>query len=486
MKNTFLRALSKFGIWMQMLSVLILLSSAPLLTPVQAQAAEVINNWWPVTGAHVTGTQPFKAIVPGKDVSSYEMFWQVDGGQWNWMDSSYADSPHKESQVNLSSWNWHGSGPYTVTFIARQNGVVIATDPVTIYIDNGQAVQQPAPSPTPTPAPTPTPTPTPVIAPAPVTAPIATPVVVAPQPVTQPTPTSSSSNNPLSGMAFYVSANSPAAAQAVAWGSSNPSGAKMMQYLAAQPTASWLGEWNSNVAQDVRTAVASAQQSGTVPTFVAYAIPQRDCGGYSSGGTNNPSAYTTWIGQVASGIGSGKAIVILEPDALAQITCLSSGDQATRLSLIANAVTTLKKNPGTVVYIDAGHSGWIDAGTMANRLTAANVAHADGFALNVSNFVATSNESTYGTQVSQMLGNKHFVIDTSRNGNGSDGNWCNPSGRAIGTKPTTATGSSLIDAFLWLKVPGESDGNCNGGPSAGSWWPSYALALVQNAHLAGF
>ena len=80
-----------------------------------------------------------------------------------------------------------------------------------------------------------------------------------------------------------------------------------------------------------------------------------------------------------------------------------------------------------------------------------------------------------------MLGNKPFVIDTSRNGKGSNGEWCNPSGRALGASPTANTGDPLVDAFFWLKAPGESDGACNGGPGAGTFWPEYALGLAQRA-----
>ena len=75
---------------------------------------------------------------------------------------------------------------------------------------------------------------------------------------------------------------------------------------------------------------------------------------------------------------------------------------------------------------------------------------------------------------------------TGRNGNGpydGDGGpqWCNPPGRALGPAPTTRTGQPLADAFLWIKQPGASDGSCRPGePSAGQWWPDYALALARN------
>jgi len=444
MTKTLRADIFKYGISFIAISGLILLVSAPFITPVKARAAEVIQTWWPTPGVSVSGVQPFKALVPGLDVSQYEMFWQVDGGSWNWMNSDYRDYPHKEASVDLSGWTWRGTGPYVVNFIARKNGVVIATYPVTIYVNGGTA---PSPSAI----------------------------------VTTQRPVATDTTNPLAGFRFYVNPNSPAAAQAREWRYSNPTWSSMMQTLAAEPASAWFGNWNANLTQDVRNYVSGAQAASQVPVLVAYAIPQRDCGGYSSGGSNNPAAYASWIDALASGIGNGKAVIILEPDALAQITCLSSADQSTRLSLLGNAVTTLKKNPGTKVYIDAGHSNWIDPSVMANRLIKANISAADGFVVNVSNFMSTQDEISYGTSLGGKLNNKHFVVDTSRNGKGSDGSWCNPWGRAIGNRPTTATNNALVDAFLWIKVPGESDGPCNGGPSAGVWWPSYALGLVQNS-----
>jgi endoglucanase len=126
----------------------------------------------------------------------------------------------------------------------------------------------------------------------------------------------------------------------------------------------------------------------------------------------------------------------------------------------------------------------------AERLKAAGIEEAQGFALNVSNYRGTDELIAYGKQISEKLGGKHFVIDTSRNGNGppkvadpsSDDNWCNPPGRALGTPPTTQTADPLCDAYLWLKKPGESDGECNGGPKAGQWFNERALELSRNAN----
>ena len=91
----------------------------------------------------------------------------------------------------------------------------------------------------------------------------------------------------------------------------------------------------------------------------------------------------------------------------------------------------------------------------------------------------------YGTDLIARLGlETHFVIDSSRNGNGpaaGPDNWCNPPDRALGQAPTPDTDDPTLDAYLWVKRPGESDGPCNGGPPAGTWWPEYALDLARRA-----
>lgn len=292
--------------------------------------------------------------------------------------------------------------------------------------------------------------------------------------------------NPLDGAVFYVDAHSNAARQVEAWRRSRPADAKALEEIALQPQADWFGDWNRDVQTDVAARVREIRTAGALPVLVAYAIPGRDCGQYSKGGVRDARAYHRWMQAFADGVGDGKAIVILEPDALAGADCLSASAREDRLAMLRDAVETLESKDGTRVYVDAGNPSWKPVAEIAARLKAVGIDRADGFSLNVSNTISTQANMEYGRRVSAAVGGAHFVIDTSRNGAGAAprGQWCNPIGRALGLRPTTDTGDGLVDAFLWIKRPGESDGECNGGPAAGTWWPEYALGLVQRAQRA--
>jgi endoglucanase len=130
----------------------------------------------------------------------------------------------------------------------------------------------------------------------------------------------------------------------------------------------------------------------------------------------------------------------------------------------------------------------------------------------------------------------HFIVDTGRNGQPlldpsryaeppysqppevirglSNGGWCNPPGMGLGLRPSADTGIPLLDAYVWIKTVGESDGSCDiaGGarawdygkynpwgivgdgqkhfdplwgmvnPAAGAWFPEQALELAQKAN----
>ena len=290
--------------------------------------------------------------------------------------------------------------------------------------------------------------------------------------------------NPLPTEKFYRDPNSNAAQQAKLLQTTRPDDAILIQKIAREPQAIWLGEWISNVRDEVQRVCERASIAETVPVFVAYGVPLRDCSSYSGGGAKSNAAYTNWVGNVARGISAYAAVVILEPDALASLDCLSKENQDLRLTLLREAVRILKEiSTRVVIYIDCGHARWQPVAVIAERLNKVGIDEADGFSLNVSNFVGDSENIRYGKQVSALVGDKHFVIDSSRNGKGPAPNneWCNPPGRALGKQPTGETGEPLLDAFLWIKRPGESDGTCHGGPSAGRWWLEYALGLAERA-----
>lgn len=291
-------------------------------------------------------------------------------------------------------------------------------------------------------------------------------------------PTVANTVNRLAGIKLFVNPGSPARRQANEWRRSRPNDAAMIERIASQPVAKWMGNWNSDVRRDVANTVARASQQGATPVFVAYNIPNRDCGSYSAGGSSNASAYRKWIRDFAAGLNGKSAVVVLEPDAVPGADCLSGSAREERYALLRDAIQVLK-GAHAVVYLDAGHARWLKPDVIADRLAKAGIAMADGFSLNVSNYLSTSLNVTYGDLVSQRVGGKHYIIDTSRNGLAGNGQWCNPSGQALGTPPTTKTGRALVDAYLWVKQPGESDGTCSGGPRAGQWWAEYALGLAQ-------
>jgi endoglucanase len=234
-------------------------------------------------------------------------------------------------------------------------------------------------------------------------------------------------------------------------------------------------------------------------------------------------------------------------------------DTYNRVGLINYAAHKLaSSDPNASVYLDAGHSAWHSVGDMAVRLVAGGVQDVQGFFSNASNYRATDYEVKFDTWISKCIAFANnaeeggwrlghydwcasqyyspfgpvnpndistwvytdqwfdanlghavvtvdFVIDTSRNGQGpwtppahpvgDAQDWCNPPSRGLGLQPTANTGVPLLDAYLWVKIPGESDGQCyrwtdgpldpvrnTQDPAAGQWFPDMALELVHNAN----
>ncbi len=372
--------------------------------------------------------------------------------------------------------------------------------------------------------------------------------------------------------------------------------ARLVGQMLATPQAVWFDGATSRgstqtpqqVQSQARRTVREAVLQRSVPELVTDNIPGRNCSG---GGSPDESAYNRWISAFARGIGSSKAVVILEPDSLVNLPtdCLKYHapltsktypfTDAQRLAEINFAVSALETDPRVSVYLDAGNSAWASVGVIAERLVQAGVQSAQGFVLNISSDQYTTNSTDYGTWVSDCIaygtfvkpgkfnncpnqywnggpsGTKiakllgawkgvglnsygvwsgsttkadlnisgintdfakllgatvpitHFVIDTSENGRGMNdmetyaaapyhqpasvistlvnGEFCNSPASGLGLAPTAITGDPLVDAYLWLKTPGESAGQCDSAGGARAWnyeaykrpgWPTSVTA----------
>lgn len=100
----------------------------------------------------------------------------------------------------------------------------------------------------------------------------------------------------------------------------------------------------------------------------------------------------------------------------------------------------------------------------------------------------------------------HFIIDQGRSGvqptsQLQQGDWCNVINTGFGIRPTTNTGDPLVDAIVWVKPGGESDGTSDStsprydahcgyadalkpAPEAGTWFEAYFEQLLKNANPA--
>ncbi len=229
-----------------------------------------------------------------------------------------------------------------------------------------------------------------------------------------------------------------------------------------------------------------------------------------------------------------------------------SGAATTYKELTVYALQQLNL-PHVAMYLDAGHAGWL--GWSANIQPAADLfasiyssagkpAAVRGLATNVANYNAWSiatapsytqgnsnyDEKHYVEALGPLLTNAgfpaHFITDTGRNGKQPTGqsqwgDWCNAivslqrsvplvalaeftdteQGTGFGARPTSDTGHSLLDAFVWVKPGGECDGTSNTSaarydyhcglsdalqpaPEAGQWFQAYFEQLLTNANPA--
>ncbi|KAH9097256.1 hypothetical protein LEN26_017199 [Aphanomyces euteiches] len=229
-----------------------------------------------------------------------------------------------------------------------------------------------------------------------------------------------------------------------------------IQTVSANPIATWYTDLGTNQVAQTLAACTNA-----IPTIVVYGLPNKDCsGGFSNCGINkNTQQYSAWVQILVKQVGNKEVIYILEPDALGLVSTGDCGVTNGYQNNLKVALGLLSTNPNAHIYVDK-----------AGRLK--------GIAINTSNYVATSVLTSLCQTYSSATGGLHCVFDTSRNFNGaSSSEWCNVRFAGMGVPPTSSTGNSLVDYYLWIKVPGESDGQCTGqsadamiGPAAGAFF----------------
>jgi cellulose 1,4-beta-cellobiosidase len=351
--------------------------------------------------------------------------------------------------------------------------------------------------------------------------------------------------NPFENVRYYINPDYVQKAEAAA-ARATPADAALIRKIEAYPTAIWL----DNIAKvaSINRYLDDAQQQQTktgqptLTVFVVYDLPNRDCSARSSAGElkveeNGEARYKAeFIDAIAAQFQSHPnqpIVAIMEPDSLANLAtnlgvpkCAASQDAY--MNSVAYAVSRLSL-PNVSIYLDAAHAGWLGWDNNRSRivnifkhvlLMAGGTNKIRGFATNVSNFNTLTgrdgkklepsdpcpDEVTYVHKLADTLNrhgikHKRFIIDTSRNGKGGLrrkwGSWCNVKGAGLGERPGVSQ-ESPVDAYFWVKPPGESDGvsdpkqprfdsNCvspdsvTGAPQAGEWFDAYFKELVRNA-----
>ncbi len=351
--------------------------------------------------------------------------------------------------------------------------------------------------------------------------------------------------NPFANAEFYRDPGFRAQVDATT--ARHPALREPLEKVGNQPTGLWVDTiaaveqvpiWLGDAAEQ-----SKARGHAVVPVLVVYDLPNRDCSAKASAGELSyeedgerryREEFIDVLAKHFAAFPDQRIVVILEPDSLPNVVT-NLGVPKCALSehvykhSVAYAIAKLSL-PNVYLYLDAAHSGWL--GWDGNRAgmarvfkevldMAGGVDRIRGFATNVSNYTSLDgaegkaledsnpcpDELTYVTRLNESLTaagipNKGFIIDTSRNGR-SDvrerwGNWCNIEGAGLGERPR-ANPAPLVDAYFWVKPPGESDGvadrsaarfdeNCAsadaapGAPEAGEWFESYLLELVKNAN----
>ncbi|KAI5456900.1 1, 4-beta cellobiohydrolase [Mariannaea sp. PMI_226] len=361
------------------------------------------------------------------------------------------------------------------------------------------------------------------------------------------TGTATYTGNPYSGVNLWANNYYRSEVSSLAIPSLSGAKATAAAKVAEVPSFQWLDTYDHiSLMQDTLADISKANSAGGnyAGQFVVYDLPDRDCsaaasnGEYSlaNDGANKYKAYIDKIKSIIKTYSNIRIILVIEPDSLANLVtnmnvakCANAHDAY--ISLTNYAVTSLNL-PNVAMYLDAGHAGWL--GWPANQGPAAQLfasiwknagkpAALRGLVTNVANYNGWSlssppsytqgnsvyDEKTYIHAMSPLLQQNgwpgvQFITDQGRSGKQPTGqsqwgDWCNAKGTGFGTRPSTNTGDSLLDAFVWVKPGGESDGTSNTSsarydyhcgyadalqpaPEAGTWFEAYFEQLLTNAN----
>ena len=265
----------------------------------------------------------------------------------------------------------------------------------------------------------------------------------------------------------------------------DPGTRENLERVIATPIAKWLTEPTlERATESVRDGLAAAGQSGSIPVFVTYNMPGSDLGGESAGGLATPADFQAWVGAISETIADAPAVVIVEPDALAAIPQMPEAARNERILMLRGALEAFSDNPQTAVYLDAGHSDWLDAREVATLLSEVDPSGAliRGIALNVSNQRPTVESRAYAAQLRELFGDLFVIHDVSMNGAQNTADlveWCNPEGEYIGTPDDLTFDPLNRDEEIYVKEPGPSDGQCGTAPDVPAGEFSGSLLVDQ-------
>lgn len=266
----------------------------------------------------------------------------------------------------------------------------------------------------------------------------------------------------------------------------HPDQPAILREIAQRPVARWVMEWG-DTRGIVDSYLTAAMREKRLGVFVAYNIPDRDMGQHSAGGAASADAYAAWAETFARAIGDRPCMVMLEPDSLMHMSGKPEAAQQAQCDVLNRAIDAFAAHaPNAWLYADGGSGDWPPVSHLVPLFRRLHWRKLRGFSLNISNYntddhCAAQAASLLAALAAEGVTLGGWVFDTSRNGNGPapDKAWCNPPGRRLGG-PASA-GYKGADANLWIKLPGESDGECGAYPQlkAGAFSPIIARNLIE-------